>query len=305
MIRILYIAGDGRSGSTLLERLLGCHPALFPVGELKQIWSRSFLENQLCSCGSPFSTCSIWQQVREAMQAEGGVPDPRGVVALQQRVDRIRHLPRLLLTEHRGRDDPDATSLREVSSRLYRAIAEVTGASWIVDASKHPQTAYLLTDTPGIELHVLHLVRDPRGVAWSWQKQRVRPEITERTELMPRYNTWTSAGNWMLVNRLAELAGSRAVTYRRVCYEDLIARPAAALDELFTWLQLEPIATDIVSSGGEVELDRVHTVSGNPLRFRTGLTAIRNDDAWQRAMPPARQRLIRLLTSPLLHRYGY
>jgi len=305
MTKVLYIAGDGRSGSTLLERLLGCHPALFPVGELKQIWERSFIDDQLCSCGAAFSACPLWKQIRETMQAQGGIPDPQAVVELQRRVDRIRHLPRRLLTRRRGREDPDAARLRKIFARLYGAIATVTGADWIVDASKHPQTAYLLADAPGIELHVLHLVRDPRGVAWSWQKKQVRPEITDRTELMPRYNTWVSAGNWLLVNRLAELAGGPAAAYRRIRYEELIARPAATLDQLFTWLGLEATGGDFISPNGEVELTRDHTVSGNPLRFRTGPTTIRNDDAWRQAMPPARQRLIRLLTRPLLNRYGY
>ena len=125
------------------------------------------------------------------------------------------------------------------------------------------------------------------------------------TELMPRYNAWGSAGNWLLVNRLSGLAGTRAAAYRRIRYEELIARPAATLDELFAWLQLDPAASDIVSPAGEVELAQVHTVSGNPLRFRTGPTTIRNDDAWQRAMPRSQQRLIRLITRPLLRRYGY
>jgi hypothetical protein len=300
--KVLFIAGDGRSGSTLLERLLGRHPAMVPVGELKQIWTRSFLEDQLCSCGAPFSDCPFWARVRASM-GEGTAPAE--MAAAQQRVDRIRHLPRLVRAHRAGRPQPDLQRLRDASLQLYRAIASVAGAPWVVDASKHPQTAWWLAPAPGLELHLLHLVRDVRGVAWSWQKRRIRPEIIRRTAYMPRYGTLASVGNWLLVNRLAELAGTAATSYRRVRYEDLIARPAATLNALFAHLGLEQSGGDIVSPRGEVELALDHTVSGNPLRFRTGLTLIRNDDAWQQAMPRSQQRLIRLLAWPLLRRYGY
>ena len=35
---VLYIGGDGRSGSTLLAAILGNHEGFFPVGEIRTVW---------------------------------------------------------------------------------------------------------------------------------------------------------------------------------------------------------------------------------------------------------------------------
>ena len=34
-------------------------------GELRHIWERSFLGNQLCGCGRPFRQCPFWTEVAE------------------------------------------------------------------------------------------------------------------------------------------------------------------------------------------------------------------------------------------------
>jgi hypothetical protein len=56
---------------------------------------------------------------------------------------------------------------------------------------------------------------------------------------------------------------------------------------------------------GSVLLSPSHTVAGNPMRFRTGPTALRRDDAWRAELPTGRRRLVTFLTAPLLARYGY
>ena len=62
-IKLVYIAGYPRSGSTLLLRLLGAAPGYFAIGELHEVWLRSFIEDQLCGCGRSFSECDFWEQV--------------------------------------------------------------------------------------------------------------------------------------------------------------------------------------------------------------------------------------------------
>ena len=62
-VKVIYIAGEGRSGSTLLERILGQHNKIFAAGELIHIWERSFMENQLCSCGKSFYECEVWKDI--------------------------------------------------------------------------------------------------------------------------------------------------------------------------------------------------------------------------------------------------
>jgi hypothetical protein len=61
-IDVIYVAGCGRSGSTLLDAVLGAHPAVVSVGE---VWyhARWQANNFACTCGAPFNACEFWQAV--------------------------------------------------------------------------------------------------------------------------------------------------------------------------------------------------------------------------------------------------
>ena len=63
-VPVLFIACAGRSGSTLLDRVIGMQDDFFSAGELRFIWERSFGENQLCGCGAPFDECAFWGRCR-------------------------------------------------------------------------------------------------------------------------------------------------------------------------------------------------------------------------------------------------
>lgn len=70
-IKVLFIGGYGRSGSTLLDRMLGQMEGFFSAGELRYIWDRSFAENQLCGCGKPFKKCAFWSTVIDETSFDG------------------------------------------------------------------------------------------------------------------------------------------------------------------------------------------------------------------------------------------
>ena len=72
-VKVLFIAGPGRSGSTLLDMLLGQINGCYSTGELRFIWSRGFEQNQLCGCGKPFRECEFWTEV--VKEAFGGFED--------------------------------------------------------------------------------------------------------------------------------------------------------------------------------------------------------------------------------------
>jgi hypothetical protein len=71
MVTVLFIAGGGRSGSTILHNLLGQIDGFVAVGELRYIWGRAALKNQSCGCGVPFSQCVFWHDVM--IKAFGGL----------------------------------------------------------------------------------------------------------------------------------------------------------------------------------------------------------------------------------------
>ncbi|MFT5362413.1 MAG: hypothetical protein ACI9VX_000030, partial [Dinoroseobacter sp.] len=60
---VLFIAGMGRSGSTLLGDVLDTFDGVTAVGELHHIWGRGADENWRCGDGPLFWDHPGWQRV--------------------------------------------------------------------------------------------------------------------------------------------------------------------------------------------------------------------------------------------------
>ena len=102
-----------------------------------------------------------------------------------------------------------------------------------MDSTKDPSYAYVLRDVPGIDLRVINLVRDSRGVAYSNAKpQIIRPELAHNPSTkpvyMPTWPLWRTAVSWEVKNLLFYLL-IRAPERRLVKYESLVACPSGGI----------------------------------------------------------------------------
>ncbi|MDQ4107038.1 MAG: hypothetical protein M3157_07715 [Actinomycetota bacterium] len=202
--KVLYIVGLGRSGSTILSNSLGQIDRFFSAGEICYLWKHNFIENRLCGCGRPFHECPVWTKVVErAFGGPDGV-DARRMIGLQRSGARTRHIP-LMLTGSRGTETlaNRLDGWLAYTGRLYEALRAVTDSRVIVDSSKEPAYGYALGLVPGIDLRVLHLVRDPRAAAYSWMKKKPQPD-SEDLEFMHRFSPTKSAVLWDAWNAAAE-----------------------------------------------------------------------------------------------------
>src|SRR6266511_818824 len=302
---VVFIAGYARCGSTLLERILGQIDGFKSFGELRHVWFRSFGENQLCGCGRPFRDCPFWSEVVQRAFGGFGNVHFESIDRNKHGVDGFIHIPRILTggwtRTYRRRMDAYLSSL----TRLYRAIQEVSGARYLVDASKDPQHAYILRAMPSFDVRMVHLIRDSRAVAYSWRRVRPRPEIFWETRLMPRYPAIRTALAWTATNAGSEVARRIGMPYVRVRYEDLVRDPRSQVARILDRLALDGGADLGFLRDGRAELQPSHTVSGNPMRFASGGVPIRLDDGWLREMRSLDRSVVTALTLPRLRRYGY
>lgn len=303
---VLYVGGLGRSGSTLLDRLLGEVPGAVSAGEVRDLWSRGLRENRLCGCGTPMQSCPHWTAVAEHAFGGWDHVDLAAVEARAGRLDRHRHVHRLWwprLASRRFRRD--LAEHAEMLSRLYAAIAAVGGGRVVVDSSKAASYASLLHNVPGIDLHLVHLVRDPRGTAYSWHKRVERPDVVERSAHMARYHPARTALRWTTRNALIEGLGRLGVPRVFVRYESLVSTPRAELVRALELVDLESDELDRFVQGDRVALVPSHTVQGNPMRMTSGWIPLRHDEEWRRSLPRRHQVLVTALTRPMRTRYGY
>ncbi|GAA2685652.1 MULTISPECIES: sulfotransferase [Actinoplanes] len=302
MAQVLFLGGLGRSGTTLVERLLGELPGVCALGEVVHLWQRDLRDDERCGCGAQFSACVFWQQVGKTAFGGWSEVDVDRVHALRDAVERTRHIPRLAAG---GAASAEVREYASFYARIYDAAAEVSGAQLIVDSSKHSALAHLLRAAGGINLRVVHVVRDARGVAYSWTKRVARPESDDGDE-MTRYSPGRSALLWNAHNAAFGLLARRGVPVRRIRYEEFLADPRAGLIRLadFAGITLQPCDLDFLRPG-HADLRVGHSAAGNPMRFTVGRLALRQDDAWMRSLPAAQRRLVGAVCGPMLRAYGY
>lgn len=307
-IKVLYILGWGRSGSTIIDNLLGELDGFFSAGELNYLWQRGLLERRRCGCGALVTECPVWSAV---LRSAFGQPltdhvSPAEVVRWQRDTVRVRHTWNLLRYARgatTGRTALDAYA--RVAGRLYAAIADVTGARVIVDSSKRPSDAAFLRLVPGISPYFVQLVRDPRAVAYSWRRRKAQLD-RDRPADMVQHGPIDSTLSWLGWNLAGDALRLRHGRARSavVRYEDFVRDPRTTLVTM-TRLVGEGSPSLPLEGARTAHLARNHTVSGNPSRFKTGTIELREDREWLSRQDGFDRLAATSLALPLLHRYGY
>jgi hypothetical protein len=303
-IKVLLIAGAGRSGSTILDSILGQIDGFFSLGELRFVWERGLIANRLCGCGLPFRECPFWTAtLAEAFGHVGGV-DARRMIELQGLGTRARHLPLLFTERGRERLRERLAEYIEAVDAIIRSVHARTGSKVIVDSSKLPTYGFVLGMAPSVDLYVTHLVRDPRATAYSWTRKKALPDWGD-ARVMQQQRPFKSTLLWLTWNTVAGMLWARSPNrYMRLHYEDFADDPRQSVDRILRLVD-EPRAHLPFTSRRTVQVEPTHNVAGNPSRFETGEIRVRTDDEWETRMPRGHIALVSLLSWPLLKKYRY
>jgi hypothetical protein len=286
-IRVLYVAGVPHCGSTIISNILGQADGVFHGGELRYFpWRLE--QKQPCGCGEPLDRCPLWSKVVSRMEEQGIQPED---LATWPGSWHARDVPAMVFRERRG--SPALAGLHRSLSGFYAAIAEETGTRVIVDSSKAPAWGRLVERTPGIDLRVLHVVRDPHASGYSWQ----------RAENEQNPNPVRFGLIWSIWNAEIEaLWRRRSGRYLSVRYEDFVAEPRPTIERILSFAG-ESAGELPFADEHTVELAPTHTVAGHRTRFDAGLVALRADDDWRGRLRRSSRLAISSLTWPLARRY--
>lgn len=306
-VRVLFITGTGRAGSTLVGNLLASTPGIVNVGELRHFWTRGITENWWCGCGHKFDACPFWTAV--LTEAFGGSDriDLARLRASERRLLRLRASPRALLWIRDPRRLPSEDDYYlGATERLYRAVATISKAEIIVDSSKTPTYGAILSIIPTVDLRVLHLLRDPRATAYSWLNPKPSPDRGSGAR-MDQMGAAKSAALWTWWNTVAEAiwAIRRDVPSVRIRYETFTRNPEAIMRSVRARLASEVADRSLGVEGHIAHLGISHTVSGNPNRMRTGEVPVHPDERWRSGLSARHHAIVVALAGVAMVRYGY
>jgi len=304
---VLYVGGMPRSGSTLLDLMLGQLPGHCDVGELFYLWQSGVERDLLCACGRPFSGCPFWIEVGRV--AFGGW-DRQGAArfrALQASVDATARIPLILGARLLPRFRHRLDEYSQAMTALYEAVRDVSGASVVVDSTKRPSLALILRRWSRVDLRVVHLVRDPRGVVYSWTKAVSLPAGAGPRAQMKTRSPWQISRRWVTVNLMIAALRRLGVPMATIRYEDLVRAPAAELAKVAA---LTGDVTGVPGDFGFLTADGLrlapsHTVAGGRVRMRTGTMALHLDEEWREQLPGRIRVFVSVVTWPLRSRLGY
>ncbi len=292
--QVIYVAGYGRSGSTLLDTVLANHPAIFGGGELTWLYQQ-ILDNQTCSCGQPLHDCQFWTDVQRELQDRMPQFDLASAAKLT--------LSQEQWNSWRSR----AAEYTAVWDATWEAISQVSGRQTMVDSSKNSRLSRfrleLMLASRSFDVSVIHLVRDPRAVMWSTARGSNR-KLEAGDNRVSWITPYKGLISWAYSNSCVDHLQARYPHMRllRLRYEDFVQQFEASLEKLSEFLNLDFRMTAEKVQAGE-HFDPGHGVAGNRMRRNTQIK-LRYDDEWCRSLPWYYRRSSALVR-PWMNRYGY
>jgi hypothetical protein len=303
--KVIFVGGYSRSGSTLLDRMLGQLPGFFSTGELGYIWTHGLQANQLCGCGERFLSCPFWNRVGEAAFGGWNRVDLTEMLSLERSVNRHRFLPFLLVPRASSTYRKLLEYYTDAFARVFRAIRSASGARVIIDSTIDPAYGFVLRRVPGLDLRLVHMVRDSRATAFSWMRWQRKTDRLDSVVYQRRFHPAETAVRWMVFHSLIHLMSAVEPRELLVRYESVVRQPREEILRILSHIG-EPTEHDLDFIGdGEVVLREDHTVAGSLMRLKQGPLPVRLDDEWTTRLSPTYRRAVTVLTWPLLRRYGY
>jgi hypothetical protein len=299
---LIYIAGSQRSGSTLLDLLLGNHPDVTGTGEIHGISVNP--DTRLCSCGVLISRCPYWQKIEKAYARNLNV-DIHTV---------WENYPVTVLAPRTGRHFPTATEiglvlgcrtllpmLGRVSIRveshlqmarnswtLVDSIAMLEATRYVVDSTKNAARLGLLFLERPNNLKVIHLVRDGRAVTASLRR-RLGMSVAK------------AAVHWKNANRSVTMVLRTIPSQQRYVlkYEDLCDETEQEMQSVCSFLGL-----GYFPGTSRLDYCNVHRIPGSPMLFQKNREII-EDVRWKTELSEVDLQNFERIAGSLNRRLGY
>lgn len=273
-MKIIYIAGSGHCGSTLLDLIIGSSPEVFSTGELSfyniyrdESEFNKKNPNYLCTCGNNFSKCPFWEKINKQKKLH--------IKKHYNAIENIILFSKILLPFTKK-----SKKYIDESYELFKAIEseakkEKEALKYILDSSKDPRRLFYLMNDPRIEVFPILLTRNSKAVARSYSRMGnrllyalIRQERFSRSSSrkwqhniqIPMFMGMTWMIN-LLCKKLIRKNGQGMI----IKYEDLCRDPKHYLQIINEKCGINIPATDHLT---KVNSQTFHNIEGNNLRFK-------------------------------------
>ncbi|WP_346839074.1 sulfotransferase domain-containing protein [Microbulbifer sp. SAOS-129_SWC] len=245
-IKLVYIVGYGRVGSTLFGNFLAATGGCVNVGEMyKCFFDEDMYQKSLpCGCGDDLPRCSFWSKVDFDASSEVRREVGRKV--------RNRHIFRNFKTYLKN--FPKIKSrFKELNERLSKCCE----SNVVVDSSKNPAFLKFLVDL-GAEPYVIHLVRRPSDVIRSWSKSK---------RYLKKKNIIKTIFDMAYYEYCIKVACKEIARHKKIFvkYEDFIESPESEIERVAKFIGEPLFISRLEDDSFDVPLS--HSCAGNPSKL--------------------------------------
>jgi len=258
---IIYISGEGHSGTTMLDAVLGNHKNTFSSGELTNFVKKGIINREYCACGRPVPECKVWSEIIKEWDKKR-VLSLEKYIQIQNKLTSKKNIVSSLVALKKG--SGEISEFLRDTNKLYNVIFKITGSQIIVDSSKTPGRILILKQLD-FDVQVLHLVRRFGDVLNSYKKHTPK-NLKEGVEYEIRpLNSIYVLSSWLVKNLLTYFF-SKDLSYKKIKYENLVINP---LKELSFFVEDSEQFINKLTDRGPFELK--HLVAGNKIRMKENL----------------------------------
>ena len=314
-VKFIYILGTGRSGSTLIDILLGNSKKLNSLGEIYHTFS-CWIKDKECSCGQVCSECVFWSKVKKQFLKEYSESDLENLKKIQNKYERSIFAPLLIFLNNIYPTENFKIYQKQIQL-LFTSISANSSEPIFIDSSKNPFRAYMLLHIFKENIYIVHLVRDGRGALWSWIKsgtippfgvtiQKGKNEVPENSGQYYWWTPWMYSISWLVYNIFSSgvtfMAGPQKAI--RIQYEDILRHPADSLKRLENLIK-EDLSDLAERLKNKLPLKPGHLIAGNRLRHLKEIHLKQPDEEWRTKLFKKYNNIFWMLSGWLLKRYGY
>lgn len=283
---VVYIIGDNRSGTTLLDYLLSCHPDAVSVGELHHLWGYYYkkgvgkMYDWKCSCGEPLKSCEFWSTIIQRIPFSATF-ETRLNVKLSKGAF-LSYKGQNKNIENIIEDQIILKKAREIAENnweIYKAIGNYREKPIIIDSSKNVFEAFFLHKYRRGNIRFLLMDRNICEVAYSkMNREKELKSIYNRKEnsifkhIIGTYRV--SIINSLVVDKIKEYANENIV--KKVNYVSLAENSKREIKEICSFLDIDDFEAPL--STGQYSTTP-HVLGGSPSRYKN--RPIQPDIRWK------------------------
>ena len=287
-IKLIYIASNGRSGSTLLDMMVGKHKLCHTLGEFQMLTIDYKLNLQPCGCGSKVSECIFWSDIyrqQKRVLTKGNIDKFRKDAT--GKVLRVNEIAQIMFGKKIDRKAIDKYGYEnfQVMKTIHEKVNTIQTIEYLIDASKDPYRLKWLIQSNYFDIFVLHIIKRPEAFVYSTQKQEKK--FTNRLRITIRMSF-----RWVIENYIIFKVCNKYLPpnhYIKIKYEEFCLDPNKELNQIFDVINL-PKNNTLSDSFSHIN----HAISGNTMRFKSD--TIKLDEKWKGKLHLLQKILVMIIT---------